>query len=316
MPSIDLRFLCPLLALLGLAGLACAQDETYQPLPGIERVTELVQRLETEGDDLSPAILEGLLAEGRDILAVNADAMAGLLPIQAELRTALATDRALADERAALLANPQRTQAEVDDFNARLAAHQHYWQTDLTPRADALNAAFEKRIARFNFRAGEQFAARTDGKVVREAMARGERPPLPAAWNYHQHNRAIAEGLAPQENRCALVLSLTLDLNVRPGEASLADVGSAIPEVRGADLAQRYVRADELARRLKDLWGQPEEYAPGTGQSLQGRKGVIYFEHGYNGVSHIDLWDGAKLGDDLEAAFQSSDRVWFWTTPE
>jgi hypothetical protein len=318
MTSTDLRFLRPLLVLLGLAGFVCTsargQDETYQPIPGIERVAGLVQRLEAEGDNLSPAILESLLTEGRDILAVNADAMAGVLPIQTELRAALATDQALADERTALLAQAERTQAEADDFNARFAAHQLYCETDLNPRANALNAAFEDRIARFNFRAGEQFAARIDGKAVKEAMARGERPPLPAAWNYHQHNRAIAEGLAPAENRCALVLSLTLDLKVRPGEASLADVASAIPEVRGAELAQRYVRADELALRLKDLWGEPEEHAPGTGEPLQGRKGVIYFEHGYDDISHIDLWDGAKLGDEIEPAFQSSSRVWFWAT--
>src|ERR1043166_9193910 len=51
-------------------------------------------------------------------------------------------------------------------------------------------------------------------KTIKSAIASGARPPFLAVWQnystyFHDH---IGEGLAPDQNRCAITLSLTLGL--------------------------------------------------------------------------------------------------------
>ena len=315
-----------LLALISLIVLtsfpAQAQDETYQPISGVDRVQELVKRIETSGAHIANETRKALLVEGRSIIEQDSQAASGNLPLQRELKTAISKSKQLGEEKARLEANAKRTQQQVDDFNRRLESHRLYVENDLNPRSDALNEAFVKRIATFRAMAAEQFTATTAAQLVKAATAKGQRPPMDAAWNYHQHNRDVAEGLAPEENRCALVLSLTLDLKPRKGEKSLKDVASVIPEVRGADIANRYVRARELSNRLSDDWGKPEEFTGEAAEkALQGRKGVIFFDGGYGiagDIAHIDLWDGkqGKLADAIPPHFKQASRILFWKTPE
>jgi len=319
-----------------------AQD-TYIPTPGMAGVRDLVDRLEKEGDNIPKEIRRTVLAEGKLIIEEENRGLAGDTPLQRELRAANAKWKSLDEERARLKmrkeeleANANTTQEDADalntamkDCNKRFAAHKRYVNDDLTPRVEAANASFKKRIARFGLTAVEQIAALSDAQSIKDATSKGRRPSFKATWNYQQYNREVAELLAPKEDRCALVLSMTLGLKVRKpkdknekAEAGLKDVASVLPVVQGADVANAYVRAGELAKRLRSDWKKPEEFTPATAeQSLQNRKGLIFFDGGYgnNGaISHIDLWDGEKkqLGDDLPPAFKEAKGIWFWSMPD
>lgn len=90
--------------------------------------------------------------------------------------------------------------------------------------------------------------------VVQEATARGHKPPFLPLWDYYQYNRDVAKGLAPEQNRCAIVLSMTLGFQPRAGEHTLQQLGGGsltsiftdirkkmvIPQVAQADISKRY----------------------------------------------------------------------------
>src|SRR5205814_5430787 len=59
------------------------------------------------------------------------------------------------------------------------------------------------------------------------AVSRGDKPPFQPLADYYDYNikQTVAKNLAPDEDRCAIALSLTLGLEPRPGEASLAQLG-------------------------------------------------------------------------------------------
>jgi len=179
-----------------------------------------------------------------------------------------------------------------------------------------------------------------DAKSIRSAIARGQRPPFAPLWDHYQYNRDIAKGLAPDQNRCAIVLSMTLGLRPRAGEASLRDLGGhgalsiltqirhrlVIPEVAGAELATRYyVQAQQLANRLRDELGAPEVLR-GTDarQRIAGRRGIVFLQDAYRDGGtlgrrtgdHIDIWDGGRIGafDVTTTPFDQAAQVWFWET--
>jgi len=193
--------------------------------------------------------------------------------------------------------------------------------------------------------AGGTQGSLADAEVIRAAMARREKPPFEPLWNYYQHNRPIAQGLLPDGNRCALVLSMALGLEPRPGELTLQELGdkglraTLIDQIRrgpGApvrnstvtdtELAKRYyVQAEQLADRLKDEWKTPTEFSPEEARrALLGRRGVVFLEHAYPSASslgllrtgdHIGLWDKDHLADPATTPFEKADRVLFWEFP-
>ena len=97
--------------------------------------------------------------------------------------------------------------------------------------------------------------------------------------------------------------------------------------------------ANELARYLARMWGQPEKFRGAAGHdaadTLSGRKGVIYFNNCFKRRrtdtrrkgDHIDLWTGSQYynqiihvgaGGDAGARarlFGRSDQVWFFPLP-
>src|SRR5687768_13803414 len=80
---------------------ARAQDDTYKAIAGIERVRELVGRIDSEGAGIPSEIRQGLLVEGRAIVEQDRQAAAGLLPLQTELKESDAKFKLLADEKTA-----------------------------------------------------------------------------------------------------------------------------------------------------------------------------------------------------------------------
>jgi hypothetical protein len=81
------------------------------------------------------------------------------------------------------------------------------------------------------------------------------------------------------------------------------------------------VRANELAVRLVDEFGNPDELkGAAAAEALRNRNGVIFFKDGYGNraISHIDLWDGTtmELGDAILPAFENASYIWFWELPK
>lgn len=167
-----------------------------------------------------------------------------------------------------------------------------------------------------------------NAKAIKDAIGEGRKPPFQPVWDYYQNNRDIAKGFAPQENRCAIVLSITLGVEPRANEASLRDLklrGGVIPELADAEIAKRYyIRAQELANRLRHEWGEPVVLKSSAAEkAITGKRGIVFIEDGWANargemtVDHIDVWNGRLIGahDVLEPHFERSVRVLFWELP-
>jgi len=197
----------------------------------------------------------------------------------------------------------------------------------------------------------EKRQAFRNSQAVRDATRRGEKPPFQPLWNYYEFNRSIAAGLLPDENRCAIVMSMTLGLEPRGNEASVASLadqkkksmilGLLATKSLEANFTQTeaashyYLRAEDLAKRLKSEWGQPKEIdALDAAKYLNGKQGVVFLEHAYlegrRPVSHpqgsyledpfknfrkgdhIDLWKSNMNATDSSMPFQHAQKIWFW----
>lgn len=178
-----------------------------------------------------------------------------------------------------------------------------------------------------------------NAKAVRDAVARGYKPPFKPLWDFYKYNRPIALGLVPDENRCAIVMSMTLGFEPEAGEMSLQKLGNrplvdnllssirhlnipkpiAAPEVSNAEIAKKYyVKAQELADRLKRDW-EPIIYRDGkkARESIAGKKGIIFLQNAYRRAGgmtgdHLDLWDSDHAAASSSSPFEKAQEVWFW----
>lgn len=170
--------------------------------------------------------------------------------------------------------------------------------------------------------------------AVRNATSRGTTPPFQPLWDFYQYNRDVAKGLAPEQNRCAIVMSMTLGLEPRPGEKTLRELGSGeglssifaeirnkmvIPAVAKSEIAKRYyVQAQELANRLEREWGKPSVIDGAKAREfISGKKGVIFLQNAYPRArgrtgDHIDVWNGSRIGSDSTTPFENAEKVWLW----
>ncbi|HEX5886397.1 MAG TPA: T6SS effector amidase Tae4 family protein [Pyrinomonadaceae bacterium] len=164
-----------------------------------------------------------------------------------------------------------------------------------------------------------------NAKKIKDAVSQGQKPPFQPVWDFYQSNRGIAKGFAPEENRCAIVLSLTLGFEPRANEATLRDLKErkgVIPELADAEMAKRYyIRAQELANRIQDEWGAPDVIKSTAARTAISKKtGIVFIQDAWLGgsgsmtVDHIDVWDGDKIGayDSLVPQFERAKEVWFW----
>ena len=197
----------------------------------------------------------------------------------------------------------------------------------------------------------EKRQAFRNSQVVRDATRRGEKPPFQPLWDYYEFNRSIAVGLLPDENRCAIVMSMTLGLEPRGNDASVANLtdqkkksmilGLVSTKNLEANFAQTeaathyYLRAQDLANRLKSEWGQPQEIdALDAAKYLNGKQGVVFLEHAYlekrppishpqgsyledpfknfRKGDHIDLWKSNMNASESTMPFQHAQKIWFW----
>lgn len=177
-----------------------------------------------------------------------------------------------------------------------------------------------------------------NARSVHHATSRGQKPAFRSLWDYYQYNRDIAKGLAPEQNRCAIVLSMTLGLMPRADDKSLRDLGwtedkdilteirkkMVIPEVAKAEIAKRYyIQAQQLANRLRSEWGEPL-IVDGTKarELIAGKNGIIFLQDAYRswffGVrtgDHIDVWNSDQIGSDSSMPFDKAAKAWFWEIP-
>ena len=161
-----------------------------------------------------------------------------------------------------------------------------------------------------------------NAKTIKDAVSKGQKPPFQPVWETYQSKRGIAEGFAPQENRCAMVLSLTLGFEPRANESTLRDLKvreGVIPELADAELAKRvYIRAQQLANRIEDEWGAPEVIK--SSAAISGKTGIVFLQDAWMDgrlnmtVDHIDVWNGQRSGayraEDLP--FERAAQIWFW----
>jgi hypothetical protein len=164
-----------------------------------------------------------------------------------------------------------------------------------------------------------------NAKKIKDAVSQGQKPPFQPVWDFYQSNRGIAKGFAPEENRCAIVLSLTLGFEPRANEATLRDLKErkgVIPELADAELAKRYyIRAQELANRIEDEWGAASVFKSTEARTaIRAKTGIVFIQdawmdgRGSMTVDHIDVWDGDKIGayNTLVPQFERAKEVWFW----
>lgn len=186
----------------------------------------------------------------------------------------------------------------------------------------------------------EEVKALRTAKAIRDAISEGRKPPFESVWDYHQANRKITDGfVGSDENRCAIVLSMTLGFEPRATEANLEDlklsrqIGALLrlkrgvpPEISDAQLGRRYyIRAQELANRIRDEWGKPQIIKTNARTILAGKKGVVLLQDAYGDpdaegrrtIDHIDVWNGITIGagDSLSPNFEEARQVWFWPIP-
>lgn len=176
-------------------------------------------------------------------------------------------------------------------------------------------------------------------RIVRNATASGHKPPFLPLWDYYQYNRDVAKGLAPEQNRCAIVLSMTLGLQPRAGDLTLRQLGGGgiasifteirkkmvIPPIAKAEISTRYyIQAQQLANRLGSEWGAPLVVdGPKAPSSISGKKGIIFLQDAYQSAGsfgrrtgdHIDVWNGTRIGSDSTLPFDKATKVWFWEVP-
>jgi hypothetical protein len=202
----------------------------------------------------------------------------------------------------------------------------------------------------------EKRRAFTNSRIVRNAISRGEKPPFQPLWDYYEFNRSVAAGLVPDENRCAIVMSMTLGLEPQGNEASVASLADkkqksilvglistkrleepvTNPAATHTEVASRYyLRAEDLAQRLRTEWGAPREIdALDAAKYLNGKQGVVFLQHAYlhpgmpashpqgsyaedpfknfRKGDHIDLWKSNMNATDSSMPFQHAQKVWFW----
>ncbi|MFL6388867.1 MAG: T6SS effector amidase Tae4 family protein [Terriglobales bacterium] len=193
----------------------------------------------------------------------------------------------------------------------------------------------------------ERRRAIQNSRMIREAVTRGEKPPFQPLWDFYEYNRSIAKGLVPDENRCAIVLSMTLGLEPGAGEASVQDLKDRkeksmliglistkrlddpvrLPAATHTEVAERYyLRAQQLADRLGREWGAPKEFSGlDSDKYLNGRQGVVFLQRaylrfgkpelstqGFRTGDHLDLWKSTMNATDSSMPFDKADKVWFW----
>ncbi|MEW6353615.1 MAG: T6SS effector amidase Tae4 family protein [Pseudomonadota bacterium] len=254
------------------------------------------------------------------------------------------------NERAAYL---NEWSVRIEERKSRLDA----WQAQLNDKADNLNADWVQTLAVFMQDVDQALAAAEkipldranalkNVRLIRDAVAQGEKPPFQPLWDYYGYNRPIAEGLVPDENRCAIVLSMTLGLEPRAGEATVEALGNklhaiakqikrhvtmddkphTIDAVADAEIAKRYyIKAQQLADRLRDEWGEPLAVeGPQTLEAISGKRGVIFIQNAYRRAGsagertgdHIDVWDADHIASDSSTPFDDAEQVWFWEIAE
>jgi hypothetical protein len=127
-----------LVLLVGITGpnVPCvqAQDSTYLPTPGLERVRAAVGRLVREVGRLAPGTRASLLAEGKAILDLEQRYFDGTMPIQRDIKD-------LDARIAAFNIRTDGTQAEANRLNDE--------RSRLNQRVDADNAQLVSRYAAF-----------------------------------------------------------------------------------------------------------------------------------------------------------------------
>ncbi|HEY2117424.1 MAG TPA: T6SS effector amidase Tae4 family protein [Candidatus Angelobacter sp.] len=193
----------------------------------------------------------------------------------------------------------------------------------------------------------ERRRAIQNAKAVHDAMGRGEKPPFQPLWDYYEYNRSVAEGLVPDENRCAIVMSMTLGLAPRKGEPSVQDLADKkqktilvglistkmleepvrIPAATQAEIGARYyLHARQLADRLRSEWGQPAEFdGLDAAKYLNGKHGIVFLDRaylhfgkpelnaqGFRTGDHLDLWKGAMNATNSSMPFDKAQKVLFW----
>lgn len=178
-----------------------------------------------------------------------------------------------------------------------------------------------------------------NARMVHNATSRGQKPPFQPLWDYYQYNRDVAKGLAPEQNRCAIVLSMTLGFQPRAGELTLQQLGGegisaifteirkkmVIPPVAKAEISKRYyIQAQQLANRLETEWGPPLVVdGPKARGLISGEKGIIFIQDAYQSAGsfgrrtgdHIDVWNASRIGSDSTTPFDKATKVWFWKVP-
>lgn len=173
-----------------------------------------------------------------------------------------------------------------------------------------------------------------DSNAVRDAIAKGQKPPFRQLWDFYKYNRPVGLGLVPEENRCAIQLSMTLGLEPKAGEASLASMGNKaltkslegplktmlVARVKDTQIASRYyISAQQLANRLVNEFGPPR-YLDGkqARAAIAGRRGIVFLQNAYlrprgRTGDHIDLWDRDRIAATATSTpFERAGKVLFW----
>jgi hypothetical protein len=143
------------------------------------------------------------------------------------------------------------------------------------------------------------------------------RASFDSLWIDYQKNKVHGIILLPDADRCALVLSLTLGLHPRQDtdKASFQDLSVADikPERREGD-GNYYVRAAQLAERLKVEWGPPRLTGPGAliFSHIPHSRGVLFVQRSFRYAEfrhhhptlgeHIDLWNGSIMASQPDPA--------------
>jgi len=139
-----------------------AQDSTYIPTLGLDKVKAAVSRLEREGGQVGKKTWRVLLAEGKAILAHEQQWFEGKIPLQREIKKATEKsgqlerkDRDLARRINDFNAYPG-SQDEADKLNREskelfdaIKTHNDYVEKDLNLRVDAVNKKLVERYAAF-----------------------------------------------------------------------------------------------------------------------------------------------------------------------
>lgn len=242
--------------------------------------------------------------------------------------------------------NQQKCQSLADEINANKSKLDPWYKiietrkkeldlskNTLDSEAEKINAEWQTLLNKFIADVNNAVTAIISAKQVKDAVRSGQKPPFQPLWDYYQYNykHNIAKGLVPNEDRCAIQMSMTLGLEPLSGEANLHSLGPTVArkiikfikeqkidmplkEVTDAEIAKRYyIRAQELANRLKKEWGSPSVLS-GTKAEMQltNKKGVIFIMDAWGNTDHIDVWDSNRIGSDINVPFNMAKEIWFW----